>query len=181
MPIYEYYCAVCRGRFSHLAKRINTPAPACPRCGNAEVERLVSVVHTIHNNDHHQDQLKADTTSIDSQNPAEIAQFLKNSGRLEDTAGVYGSKTYRELLDRRAEGAEDHDLADLVDDLAAEMQSPVMGDATGALLFSDKMENRIAAEGPPETQEQPDGYKSDDKRHDAQKTVKRRADDLGWA
>jgi len=180
MPIYEYYCAVCQGRFSHLAKRISAPAPACPRCGNADVERMISTVNTIHSSTHHQTQLKQDAGNVDAQNPVAIAQFLKESGRLEDATGVYGSKAYRELLDRRAEGAADSDLTDLVGDLAAEMQSSEAGEATGAALFSEQMENRMAAEGPPEDHDHKVKQKLDNGHRNAKASAKRRADDLGW-
>ena len=43
MPIYEYACPRCRVVFNFLSKRI-TPdrLPACPKCGNKEMTKLVS-------------------------------------------------------------------------------------------------------------------------------------------
>ncbi len=41
MPIYEYRCGACAGRFEELVRRPEE-APPCPACGSAEVERLVS-------------------------------------------------------------------------------------------------------------------------------------------
>ena len=84
-------------------------------------------------------------------------------------------------MDRRIEGAEDRDLTDLVDDLTSEMQSPPMAEAAGALLFSDKMENRMAAEGPPEDHDHTGEQKFDNGHHNAKTSVKGNADDLGWA
>jgi putative FmdB family regulatory protein len=42
MPIYEYRCASCSERFEELVRRPED-AVACPECGGAEVERLLSV------------------------------------------------------------------------------------------------------------------------------------------
>ncbi|HEX9419716.1 MAG TPA: zinc ribbon domain-containing protein, partial [Methylomirabilota bacterium] len=43
MPIYEYECRGCSRRVSLLVRRIASPeAPRCPRCGSAELSRLMS-------------------------------------------------------------------------------------------------------------------------------------------
>jgi putative FmdB family regulatory protein len=42
MPIYEYRCPSCDERFEELV-RSSGPAGACPSCGTADVERLLSV------------------------------------------------------------------------------------------------------------------------------------------
>jgi putative FmdB family regulatory protein len=42
MPIYEYRCRACDERFEELV-RSSGPAVACPSCGTADVERLLSV------------------------------------------------------------------------------------------------------------------------------------------
>lgn len=47
MPIYEFHCPSCNTDFETRVERMGESAP-CPRCGSAEVERLLSVsaVHT---------------------------------------------------------------------------------------------------------------------------------------
>ena len=43
MPIYEYACHDCRMVFQFFAKSANTDkTPACPKCGKADIERLLS-------------------------------------------------------------------------------------------------------------------------------------------
>ena len=42
MPIYEFSCKACGARFEELVARDATAA--CPECGSAEVERLLSQV-----------------------------------------------------------------------------------------------------------------------------------------
>ncbi len=173
MPIYEYYCAQCHGRFSHLAKSIGADAPACPRCGNAAVERLISAASVLHSSEHHTAQLRADRQGIDADDPQAIAQFLKDSGRLADSDGLYGSRAYRELIDRRAAGAGEADVADLVDDLAAEMRPAEATQMSGAVMFSEQVENRMQAEGPPERHDH-------EQSQSPEPTSRRGAANLGW-
>ena len=42
MPIYEYRCPSCEARFEEFLPRSTAPAPPCPSCGGADVERLYS-------------------------------------------------------------------------------------------------------------------------------------------
>lgn len=45
MPIYEYECKPCGARFSKLVMTIsNPPQVDCPKCGEGEVEKLISRV-----------------------------------------------------------------------------------------------------------------------------------------
>ncbi len=83
------------------------------------------------------------------EDPQAQARFLKESGRLEDAAGLYGSKAYRELIERRIQGATDADLVDLVGDLTDEMASNELTQLAGSVVLSEQVENRIAADGPP--------------------------------
>ncbi len=41
MPIYEYRCEPCGERFEELV-RASDPEVACPGCGGADVQRLLS-------------------------------------------------------------------------------------------------------------------------------------------
>ena len=41
MPIYDYSCVTCEERFDELL-RFDAPPPACPSCGSAETQRLLS-------------------------------------------------------------------------------------------------------------------------------------------
>jgi putative FmdB family regulatory protein len=44
MPIYEFACPKCRVIFSFLSRRLNPErAPSCPRCGNRQMEKQVSI------------------------------------------------------------------------------------------------------------------------------------------
>ncbi len=149
MPIYEYYCAVCQGRFSHLARRIEEAPPACPRCGNRQVEKLISAARVVRGEAHHHSALKEDAAAVNHEDPQAMAEFLKSSGRLEDTSGLYGSRAYRELIERRIDGATEADLADLVEDLSRAAEGAEATDLAAAMVLSKQVDNRIGAVGPP--------------------------------
>lgn len=42
MPIYEYQCESCCHCFEELLLSVNDPAPNCPKCQCADVEKLMS-------------------------------------------------------------------------------------------------------------------------------------------
>jgi putative FmdB family regulatory protein len=44
MPVYEYECEACGGRFERLVRSMNQDPPglACPACQGTEVRRLIS-------------------------------------------------------------------------------------------------------------------------------------------
>ncbi|MCG6894807.1 MAG: zinc ribbon domain-containing protein [Desulfobacteraceae bacterium] len=42
MPIYEYRCKNCDCDFEHFVFRADDPAPTCPTCCGADVEKLIS-------------------------------------------------------------------------------------------------------------------------------------------
>jgi putative FmdB family regulatory protein len=42
VPLYEYACRACGGRFEDLVSRWDSPAPVCPACGAPEARRLLS-------------------------------------------------------------------------------------------------------------------------------------------
>ena len=184
MPIYEYYCPVCQGRYSHLARRIGEPAPPCPRCQNTEVERLVSSANLVHQDAHHERALENESTRVRNEDAQTISSFLEESGRLDDASGVYGSEAYRELIYRRRHGAGDEDLDDLVDDLVGEMATTSETELSGVVVFSDEVENRMGAEGPPEHQEHgaedARGAGNDSKTDSDRPQSRRSAEDLGW-
>jgi putative FmdB family regulatory protein len=46
VPIYEYRCGKCDHRFEEYLSTSDKPAPPCPECGSAEVERVWSPIFT---------------------------------------------------------------------------------------------------------------------------------------
>jgi len=84
MPIYEYDCAACRRRVSLLIRSVSAAAvPACPRCGGAELTRVMSRFVTVKSEDARLESM-ADAGSfgdVDENDPASVARFMKKMGK----------------------------------------------------------------------------------------------------
>jgi putative FmdB family regulatory protein len=84
MPIYEYECHGCRRRVSLLVLRPSAgAAPACPRCGSTDLQRLMSRFATVKSEEARLESL-GDPSSfgdLDENDPASVARFMKKMGR----------------------------------------------------------------------------------------------------
>jgi putative FmdB family regulatory protein len=84
MPIYEYVCPQCNGRFQKLVSGFNPPANlACPRCGNADVRKAVSRFAMMQSEDARLESL-ADPSALgglDENDPASVARWAKRMGK----------------------------------------------------------------------------------------------------
>ncbi len=122
---------------------------------------------------------------MDREDPRAVAEFLKESGRLEDSSGLFGSQAYKELIARRIEGAADPDLSDLVDDLVAAVDSSDSASEeaqqiASAVAMSERIENRMRAEGPPEDHDHTDITGARAENDVPARRTRRSARDLGW-
>lgn len=84
MPIYEYTCSNCNGRFQTLVHGFIAPADLhCPRCGNADVRKAVSRVAVLQNDQARMEAL-ADPSALsglDENDPASVARWAKQMGK----------------------------------------------------------------------------------------------------
>lgn len=83
MPIYEYECQGCRRRVSLLIRTLNpAESPRCPRCGSAELSRLMSRFATVKSEDARLDALSDPGSfgDLDENDPRSVAQFVKKMG-----------------------------------------------------------------------------------------------------
>jgi putative FmdB family regulatory protein len=84
VPIYEYECQGCRRRVSVLVRSLSGAAsPRCPRCGGAELSRLMSRFATVKSEDARLDSL-ADPSQygdLDENDPQSVARFMKRMGQ----------------------------------------------------------------------------------------------------
>ena len=83
MPIYEYECGGCHRRVSLLVlSPSKAEAPRCPRCGSAELTRLMSRFATVKSEDARLDSLSDPSSfgDLDENDPASVARFTKRMG-----------------------------------------------------------------------------------------------------
>ncbi|MCI0547861.1 MAG: zinc ribbon domain-containing protein [Candidatus Rokubacteria bacterium] len=84
MPIYEYDCHGCRRRVSLLVLSPSTAgAPRCPRCGSAELTRLMSRFSSPKSEDARLESM-ADPSrygDLDENDPQSVARFVRRMGQ----------------------------------------------------------------------------------------------------
>jgi putative FmdB family regulatory protein len=84
MPIYEYLCPQCNGRFQKLVYGFRDPEGlACPRCGSTNVRRAISRVAVLKSEESRIEAL-ADPSmlaGLDENDPRSIARWAKKLGR----------------------------------------------------------------------------------------------------
>ncbi len=84
MPIYEYQCTACAGRFQRLVTGFHDPDDlACPRCGAADVRKAVSRFAVMQSEEARLEAL-ADPSALgglDENDPASIARWAKKMGK----------------------------------------------------------------------------------------------------
>jgi putative FmdB family regulatory protein len=108
MPIYEYICPSCNGRFQKLVLGFSDPSGlACPRCGATDVRRAVSRVAVLKSEDARADAL-ADPSmfaGLDENDPRSIARWAKKLGQeLGDEAGEDWDEMVDQMLEEELDG-----------------------------------------------------------------------------
>jgi putative FmdB family regulatory protein len=108
VPIYEYDCGGCRRRVSLLVLAPSrAEAPRCPRCGSAELTRLMSRFATVKSEDARLESL-ADPSSfgdLDENDPSSVARFTKRMG--EEMGEDLGDDVEAAMEEAMAEGGEE--------------------------------------------------------------------------
>src|SRR5215216_6261955 len=111
MPIYEYSCPSCNGRFQKLVQGFSDPAGlACPRCASTQVRRAVSRVAVLKSEESRVDAL-ADPSSfagLDENDPRSIARWAKKMGKeLGEDAGEDWDEMVDQMLEEELDGEGD--------------------------------------------------------------------------
>lgn len=113
MPIYEYLCPNCNGRFQKLVQGFNDPdGLACPRCGNTTVRRAVSRVSILKSEESRAESLADPSmfTGLDENDPRSIARWAKKLGKeLGEEAGEDWDAMVDQMLEEELSGAEEED------------------------------------------------------------------------
>lgn len=204
MPIYEYYCARCHVRYNSLQK-IDAPAPACPRCGNVEVKKLVSGAAVLHSDQEHKERYRSRQEQIDTTDKKALARFFReHGGELSERMDgqLTTSEAFQDLLNRVDRGATEADMKDIEDALAEATNSPYkMGyhspepaqsrlvaqeaSRAGKMTEEDRQReaDRLAGPGHQFKKEHPDEIDSgDDEHHDDNEPPKSpwSSPNIGW-
>lgn len=111
MPIYEYLCPACAGRFQRLVRGFNEPPGlVCPRCGNNQVRRAISRFATIKSEEARMEAM-ADPTNfagLDEDDPRSIARWAKRMGKeLGEDAGEDWDELVDQMLDEELSSPEE--------------------------------------------------------------------------
>jgi putative FmdB family regulatory protein len=103
MPIYEYQCPACSGRFQKLVQGFNDPPGlACPRCGNNQVRRAVSRFATLKSEEARVEAMAdpINFAGLDENDPRSIARWAKRMGKeLGEDAGEGWDEMVDQMLD----------------------------------------------------------------------------------
>ena len=86
MPIFEFTCNICAKRFSALVGVVANPKPtACPKCGGAELTKLVSRFARVRSEDDALESLGDEMTYGDVENdPKAMRRWVKDMGAAMD-------------------------------------------------------------------------------------------------
>lgn len=108
MPIYEYLCPACSGRFQKLVSGFSDPPGlACPRCGSGEVRRAVSRVAVLKSEESRAESL-ADASmlaGLDENDPRSVARWAKKLGKeLGEDAGEDWDQMVDEMMEEESAG-----------------------------------------------------------------------------
>ncbi|MFP4343793.1 MAG: FmdB family zinc ribbon protein [Anaerolineales bacterium] len=119
MPIYEYYCSRCRGIYRHFARTFDVETPPCPECGSRDAEKVVSTVNVGRSERERRQAFDQQARQSDTTDLQAAARVLQEGGTLTDEVVPLGMErdAFRAIVARRAEGATDEDLQDIVDEL----------------------------------------------------------------
>jgi putative FmdB family regulatory protein len=108
MPIYEYQCPQCQGRFQKLVRGFSDPPGlACPRCNSVGVRRAVSRFATLKSEDARVEALAdpSNFAGLDESDPRSIARWAKRLGKeLGEDAGEDWDEVVDSMLEEELTG-----------------------------------------------------------------------------
>ena len=103
MPIYEYSCGACGGRFQKLVSGFGgAPSVRCPRCDSADVRKAISRFAVMASEESRLEALSNPATfgSLDENDPASVARWAKNMGQaMGDDLGDDWDQVVDEMLE----------------------------------------------------------------------------------
>lgn len=133
MPIYEFFCEPCNTIFNFFSRSVNTEKiPQCPKCGNAEMKRKVSLFAAISGgqkkgsveedlpsfDESRMEQAMAvlarEAEEIDENDPRQAASLMR---KLSETTGLNMGPGMEEALNRMERGEDPDKIEEELGDL----------------------------------------------------------------
>lgn len=112
MPIYEYVCANCNGRFQKLVAGFSAPTNlACPRCASVDVHKAVSRFAVMQSEEARLESLADPSTlgGLDENDPASVARWAKKMGKeMGEDLGEDWDQMVDEMLEDELSGSGEH-------------------------------------------------------------------------
>ncbi|MCJ7513675.1 MAG: zinc ribbon domain-containing protein, partial [Anaerolineales bacterium] len=109
MPTYDYGCMDCRKRASiyQTYADYGTQPVSCPKCGSANLKRLINRVRVVRSEESRMDSLSdpSDWDSVDEDDPRAMAHMMRRMGQ---EMGEDLPPEFDEVVDRM-EAGEDPD------------------------------------------------------------------------
>jgi len=102
MPVYEYRCSSCGKKFAKLVGMVagaSSDAIECPKCGGADVERLISRFSRLRGEDERLDALE-DAALAGGDDPSSMSRLLREMGSEMADEGDEGMEEYLEQSER---------------------------------------------------------------------------------
>jgi putative FmdB family regulatory protein len=83
MPIYEYRCEECGSLSTFLVLKQEGFAPACKKCGNQRLTKLLSRVAVLHSDEQRMERLAEPSRlgGLDENDPRSMARWMKQMGK----------------------------------------------------------------------------------------------------
>lgn len=121
MPIYEYYCGVCRKRVSVFFRSMSSASDAnavCPNCSSQNLRRLVSRVAVLKSEESRMDDM-ADPSllaGLENEDPRALAHMMR---KMSDEMGEPLDGEMTEVLGRLEAGESPESIEQSMPDLAS--------------------------------------------------------------
>ena len=109
MPIYEYLCTPCNKRVSLFFRsydETNTKAALCPKCGDSNLKRLISIAGITTRENKASDTRKA-SQDLGSNEPQALAHTMRSM--MNKSGQDYGSQ-YNEVVHRLEKGEDPNSI-----------------------------------------------------------------------
>jgi putative FmdB family regulatory protein len=129
MPTYEYRCQDCRKRVSiyQTYEEYGRAPVSCPKCGSANLRRLISRVRFARSEESRLDSLAdpSDWGDVDEQDPRSLARMMRKMG---SELGEEAPPEFDEVIGRLESGESPEDIEQSMPDLGGGLGGDEGGD-----------------------------------------------------